>query len=173
MSDALTDLLAARERIDSAIAALGGQGQVSSDDPMTAPLDQRGVWNPSWLRAANAQVEALNPGLMKVGPAIGLDGRPVEATPIRLISGFIFQPIAQRADISQAVRDLYQREHNRTFLAATTGDFGRTLAYLPLDADGVQDGPGYFVASLHSIHQDPEEVKEKLLRLYRIHDLLP
>lgn len=158
-----------------ALALLGGASDGGADDdPMTAVLDQRGVWRPSWLRAANAQIEATYPGLYKPGASIGPDGQPTTRTAIRLIDGFLYQPIKQRDDLTQVQRDNLQKAHNDTFLGATTGDFGgRTLAYMPFDDVIDPSKPGYFVASLHQFHDTPESVREATLRLYRIHGLLP
>lgn len=147
-----------------AIALLSGTLVASADDPMTAVLDQRGVWRPQWLKLLNAQVEARYPGLVKPIAGVEFGGAITRFTGLQLIDGFIFHPIAKREDISDAIRKLYQDQHNYTFLAASSGDFGNVLSYLPLDS--IATGPGYFTASLHSIHTDAAQVRELTERLY-------
>lgn len=168
-------VIQAKMLLAQALALLGGTDPTftADNDPMTAVLDRRGVWRPGWLREANAKVLARYPGLIKPGTGLGFDGKPTAGTPIRLIDGFLYQPIKLRSDITAEVRDLLQKAHNDTFLAATTGDFGNVLAYMPLDPLPESPGPGYFTVAVHSLYTEPELLKAHLLKLYRTHDLLP
>lgn len=162
-----------------AVALLtGGQGveapeYQADNDPLTAPLDSRAVWRPGWLKRRNAAVLARFPGLVRPGPGIGPDGRPTMATPIKLIDGFVFHGVDARTDLTPSQRASLQREHNRTFLAAVTGDFSVSLPCLPIEGQEITTSPGYWTASVHSSLRDPADLERRLDRLYRIHDLLP
>ena len=165
---------AIRDTIAFLTSLLDGESDDGSNDWRTAPLDGRGVWRPGWLKPINERVLKRHPGFYIDGPSIDAQGRPITRTPYRLIDGFVFQPIAGREDLTAKQRAFYHDQHNYTFLAASTGDFGNVLAYVPLDVDDLSDGgKGYFTASLHYIHQNAADLPRLVEKLYRTHGLLP
>ncbi len=167
----LAPLIAARDALNNIIEAVVFD---PSNDWQTAPLDGRGIWRPAFLGSINARVLKMHPDFWINGPSLDAQGKPITRSPYRLIDGFVFQRITSRDDLTQKQRDFYQSEHNRTFLAATTGDFGNVLAYLPLDVDDMNDGGrGYFTASLHSGMNDASKLPALVEKLYRTHGLLP
>jgi hypothetical protein len=161
-------LVRVHELLTQAIALLTSVGGNTADDPMTAVLDQRGVWRPSWLLALNAQALAYRRESTQPGP-----GGVARRVGLHLIDGFIFNPCLQRTDLTERQRATITAAHNATFLAAMTGDPAQAFLHLPLDEVPAPEVDATYVAQVHSSINDPQDLRRRVERHYRINGLVP
>lgn len=164
MTAPLNALLAAREAIDTAIAAVGG-GNVTAanDNPLTAPLGPYGEWQPLWLKAKADAAAARYPNGIGPGTSIGPDGKPVPAQ-FSWPSHFIWSGCLSRNDLTeqQSLMLLYadQQGFGQGMLSAGAD----TPAWQPLVA--VHRGPWTALVNGQQVHADLDELRAETERYF-------
>jgi hypothetical protein len=164
MTAPLDALLAAREAIDTAIAAVGG-GNVTpaNDDPLTAPLGPYGEWQPSWLRAKAAAAASRYPNGFGTSESIGVDGRP-GLSQFAWPSHFIWGGCLARTDLTEQQRKMIQFADQQGFGQGILNAAADTPAWQALVA--VNNGPWTALLNGTQIHADLANLREETERYF-------
>lgn len=162
MPHALDALLAAREQIETAIAALGGDAVVAPatgglDDPLTAPLTVEGLWVPPLLMRLIAVLKRKWPDLF-TSPQPGLDG-VARRTPVVWPRGLVLQKCAERTDLTEDQRRMIAYARDAAFFQSWA-DGGSDFNHRQLDAPFT----GGFIAACATVYDEDLPRLERDLR---------